>query len=103
MSSKSPTIREERRERELALRRDDVIAAATNVFSEKGFQGAQVAEIANAAMAAGQDSFDAPKAWPWTSSTIYGSLMLATIGFKNSTSPKTIHNWFECGVRRATS
>ena len=49
MSSKSPTIREERRERELALRRDDVITAATNVFSEKGFQGAQVAEIANAA------------------------------------------------------
>ncbi|NNL66583.1 MAG: TetR/AcrR family transcriptional regulator [Myxococcales bacterium] len=41
--------RDERRERENALRRDDVLAAAASVFSEKGFQGAQVAEIANLA------------------------------------------------------
>lgn len=43
------SIRETRRDRELALRRDDVLAAATQVFSEKGFQGAQVSEIAVAA------------------------------------------------------
>ena len=47
--SKSRSIREERREREMALRRNDILAAAGMVFSEKGFQGAQVAEIANAA------------------------------------------------------
>jgi AcrR family transcriptional regulator len=35
-----------RREREIALRRDDVIAAASRVFSEKGFFGAQMSEIA---------------------------------------------------------
>jgi AcrR family transcriptional regulator len=43
------SIREERREREIALRRNDILAAAAAVFAEKGFQGAQVAEIANAA------------------------------------------------------
>ena len=43
------SIREERREREIALRRNDILVAAATVFSEKGFQGAQVAEIANAA------------------------------------------------------
>lgn len=35
-----------RRERELALRRDDVIAAASREFSEKGYFGAQMSEIA---------------------------------------------------------
>lgn len=35
-----------RRERELALRREDVVAAASRVFSAKGFQGAQMSEIA---------------------------------------------------------
>lgn len=35
-----------RRARELALRREDVVAAATRVFSEKGFFGAQMSEIA---------------------------------------------------------
>ena len=48
-SRKAPSVREERREREVALRRDDILAAAGQVFGEKGFQGAQVAEIANAA------------------------------------------------------
>lgn len=43
------SIREARRDGELALRRNDVLAAATRVFSEKGFQGAQVSEIAVAA------------------------------------------------------
>ncbi|HEB88768.1 MAG TPA: TetR/AcrR family transcriptional regulator, partial [Deltaproteobacteria bacterium] len=46
-TTKSP--REERRERELARRRDDILAAASRAFSEKGFQDTQVAEIANAA------------------------------------------------------
>jgi AcrR family transcriptional regulator len=41
--------RDERREREIELRRSDILVAAAAVFSEKGFQGAQVAEIANAA------------------------------------------------------
>ncbi len=35
-----------RRAREIALRRDDVIAAASRVFSEKGYFGAQMSEIA---------------------------------------------------------
>lgn len=48
-SQKQRSIKEERRERELALRRDDILAAASQVFAAKGFQGAQVAEIANAA------------------------------------------------------
>jgi len=41
--------RDERRERENQLRRNDVLAAAASVFSEKGFQGAQIAEIAHLA------------------------------------------------------
>ena len=41
--------RDERRERENELRRNDVLAAAASVFSEKGFQGAQIAEIAHLA------------------------------------------------------
>jgi len=41
--------REERRQREAELRRDDILSAAAAAFAEKGFQGAQVAEIANAA------------------------------------------------------
>lgn len=40
------SIRALRRERELALRRADVIAAASRVFAEKGFDGAQISEIA---------------------------------------------------------
>jgi AcrR family transcriptional regulator len=43
------SIRDQRRQREMALRRDDVLVAAAAVFSEKGFQGAQIAEIANVA------------------------------------------------------
>lgn len=46
---KSRSRRDERREREIELRRHDILVAAAGVFSEKGFQGAQVAEIANAA------------------------------------------------------
>jgi AcrR family transcriptional regulator len=42
----SRSLRAGRRERELALRRDDVVAAASRVFSEKGFFGAQMNEIA---------------------------------------------------------
>ncbi|MBW2243686.1 MAG: TetR/AcrR family transcriptional regulator [Deltaproteobacteria bacterium] len=48
-SSQSGSVREKRRDREAELRRADVIAAASVVFGEKGFQGAQVAEIANTA------------------------------------------------------
>ena len=43
------SVKEERREREIALRRDDILAAASQAFADKGFQGTQVAEIANAA------------------------------------------------------
>ena len=43
------SVKEERRERETALRRDDILAAASEAFADKGFQGTQVAEIANAA------------------------------------------------------
>ena len=46
---KTQSRRDQRRERENELRRHDVLAAAASVFSEKGFQGAQVAEIANLA------------------------------------------------------
>ncbi len=46
---KKRSVKEERREREVALRRDDILAAASQVFGDKGFQGAQVAEVANAA------------------------------------------------------
>jgi AcrR family transcriptional regulator len=42
--AKSP--REQRRERELAARRADVIAAASAVFAAKGFDAAQMSEIA---------------------------------------------------------
>ena len=42
-------MKEERREREIALRGDDILAAASHAFADKGFQGTQVAEIANAA------------------------------------------------------
>lgn len=35
-----------RRARELELRRTDVVAAASGVFAEKGFEGAQMSEIA---------------------------------------------------------
>lgn len=42
-------LRDRRREREQASRRDDIIAAASAVFGEKGFDGAQIAEIAAAA------------------------------------------------------
>src|SRR3990172_6511423 len=42
------SARAERRERELALRRSDVLAAASRVFAEKGFSDARVAEIAAA-------------------------------------------------------
>jgi AcrR family transcriptional regulator len=45
----SPSVRERRRDREVELRRADILAAATVVFGEKGFQGAQVAEIASTA------------------------------------------------------
>ncbi len=41
--------KKERREREIALRRDDILAAASQAFAEKGFQDTGVAEIANAA------------------------------------------------------
>lgn len=41
--------RERRREREQALRRSDIVAAASSVFAEKGFHGAQISEIAAAA------------------------------------------------------
>jgi len=49
MANPTKSIRDDRRERELDLRRQDVLAAAAAAFAEKGFQGAQVAEIANAA------------------------------------------------------
>jgi AcrR family transcriptional regulator len=42
----APSPRAGRRQRELALRRDDVIAAASRVFSAKGFHAAQMSEIA---------------------------------------------------------
>jgi AcrR family transcriptional regulator len=41
--------REERRERELSLRRADVIAAAAAEFAEKGFDGAQMSALAGRA------------------------------------------------------
>jgi len=43
------SVKQERRERETALRRDDILAAASLAFADRGFQGTQVAEIANAA------------------------------------------------------
>lgn len=41
--------REERRERELSLRRADVVAAAAAEFAEKGFDGAQMSALAGRA------------------------------------------------------
>ena len=46
---KTRSRRDGRREQEIELRKRDILIAAAGVFSEKGFQGAQVAEIANAA------------------------------------------------------
>ncbi len=43
------SVRAERRLRELELRRADVITAALAAFAAKGFDGAQIAEIATAA------------------------------------------------------
>ena len=40
------SLRAGRRQRELALRREDVVAAASQVFAAKGFAGAQMSEIA---------------------------------------------------------
>jgi AcrR family transcriptional regulator len=48
-SPRAPSVRERRRDHAVELRRADIIAAATVVFGEKGFQGAQVAEIATTA------------------------------------------------------
>jgi AcrR family transcriptional regulator len=48
-TSGAKSLRAERRERESAMRRADVITAASSIFAAKGFQGAQVAEIAAAA------------------------------------------------------
>ena len=45
-SERARSLREQRRERELALRRADVVAAASAVFAEKGFGDAQMGEIA---------------------------------------------------------
>lgn len=47
--SNTPSPRDRRREREQALRRADVLAAAAEVFAEKGFHDTQIAEIAKAA------------------------------------------------------
>jgi len=47
--NKKRSVKEERREQETALRRNDILAAASHAFADKGFQGTQVAEIANAA------------------------------------------------------
>jgi AcrR family transcriptional regulator len=47
--SQARSVRAERRERELALRRADLIAAACKAFAAHGFNGVQVSEIAEAA------------------------------------------------------
>lgn len=50
MSDLAPSSpRQARRQRELELRRADILAAATEVFAERGFEGAQVSEIASRA------------------------------------------------------
>ena len=49
MTKSQSSPRERRREREQALRRADVIAAASRIFAEKGFHDAQIGEIASAA------------------------------------------------------
>lgn len=47
--STTPSLRDQRREREQTHRRADVVAAASAVFAEKGFHDTQIAEIAKAA------------------------------------------------------
>jgi AcrR family transcriptional regulator len=57
-SGRGRSPREQRRERELALRRADVVAAASAVFAEKGFGDAQMGEVSTAslyALFAGKD------------------------------------------------
>ena len=44
------SAREEWRERDLALRRQDILVSAAMVFAAQGFQGAQMAEIAGASV-----------------------------------------------------
>jgi AcrR family transcriptional regulator len=46
MPKAGPSLRERRREGELALRRADALAAARAVFAEKGFEDARMGEIA---------------------------------------------------------
>jgi len=46
-NSTQTSKREQRRQAEAELRRSDILAAAATAFAERGFQGAQVAEIAN--------------------------------------------------------
>jgi AcrR family transcriptional regulator len=48
-NSSTPSRRASRRARELAQRRVDMLAAAADVFARKGYDGAQMAEIAAAA------------------------------------------------------
>ncbi len=48
-SAVPPSPREHRRERERVLRREDILAAASQVFAEKGFHDAQVSQIATRA------------------------------------------------------
>ena len=45
-TSSQRSRREERREREIELRRADVLAAAAEEFAEKGFDGAQMSALA---------------------------------------------------------
>ena len=45
----TPSPRAHRRERERVLRREDILAAASQVFAEKGFHDAQVSQIATRA------------------------------------------------------
>lgn len=49
MAARGKSKRSERRDLEAALRRSHVLAAAATEFAEKGFDGAQVAEIASRA------------------------------------------------------
>ena len=43
------SLREQRRRLEQAQRRSDIVRAASSIFGEKGYEGAQIAEIAKAA------------------------------------------------------
>jgi len=45
----SPAVRSGRREREVARRRSEILDVATDTFSEKGYEGAQISEIARVA------------------------------------------------------